>query len=64
MQNYKIQSVKFSQNIFTKKRGLANITIYTAAGENLTIPYISDKIASDLYNFLLYKIESTEEAWM
>ena len=64
MQNYKIQSVKLSQNIFIKKRGLANITIYTATGENLNIPYIPNTIANDLYKFLLFKIESTEEAWM
>ena len=64
LQNYKIQSVKFTQNILTKRRELADITIYTAAGENLKIPYIQEKTAIDLYNFLLYKIESTEKAWM
>jgi putative membrane protein len=62
--NFKIQSLAFEQNIFTKKRALASIVIYTASGENLTIPYISEKLALDLYNFLLYKIESTEQNWM
>lgn len=64
LQNYKIQSVRFRQNIFVKRRGLADIIIYTAAGENIKIPYIPEKTALDLYHFLLYKIESTEKSWM
>ena len=64
LQNYKIQSVKFRQNIFIKRRGLADVVVYTAAGENLTIPYIPEQYAKDLCNFLLYKIESTSKAWM
>jgi len=64
LQNFKIQSVKFKQNIFVKRRGLADIIIYTASGDNLKIPYISETLARDLHRFLLYKIESTEKAWM
>lgn len=64
LQNYKIQAVCFQQNILIKRRGLANIIIYTAAGENLKIPYISEQLAMNLYNFLLYKVESTEKTWM
>ena len=64
LQNYKIQSVRFRQNIFVKRRGLADIIIYSGAGENLTIPYIPEKLAMDLYNFLLYKVESTNKTWM
>ena len=64
LQNYKIQSVKFRQNILVKRRGLADVIIYSASGENLTVPYIPEKLAMNLYNFLLYKIESTEKSWM
>jgi len=64
LQNYKIQSVRFRQNILIKKRGLADIIIYTASGEDLKIPYIPEKLAMHLYNFLLYKIENSEKSWM
>jgi putative membrane protein len=64
LRNYKIQSVSFKQNIFIKRRKLASIVIYTAAGESLTMPYIPEELAMSLYNFVLYKIESTEKAWM
>ncbi len=64
LQNYKIQSVRFKQSIIIKRRKLASIVIYTAAGEYLTIPYIPEEQAMELYNYLLYKAESTEEAWM
>lgn len=64
MQNYKIQSVKFRQNILVKARGLADIVIYTASGEHLIIPYIPEELALNVYHFLLYKIESTEQQWM
>jgi len=64
LQNYKIQSVRFRQNILIKKRGLADIIIYTASGEDLKIPYIPEKLAMHLYNFLLYKFDSSEKSWM
>ncbi len=64
MQNFKIQAINYNQNIFIKKRHLANITIFTASGDNLRIPYIPEKLAKELYNFLLYKIESSEKPWM
>ncbi len=64
MQNFKIQAISFNQNILIKKRHLANITIYTASGDNLRIPYIPEKLAMDVYNFLLYKTESSEKPWM
>lgn len=64
LQNYKIQSIAFRQSILVKRRGLADIIIYTAAGENLKIPYIPEALAHNIYNFLLYKAESTEKPWM
>lgn len=64
LQNYKIQSIAFRQSILVKRRGLADIVVYTAAGENLKIPYIPEELAKDVYNFLLYKVESTEKPWM
>lgn len=64
MQNYKIQSVSFNQSFFMKRRKLATIIIYTAAGNILRIPYVKENIATDLADFLLYKIESSDMSWM
>ncbi len=61
---YKIQVVKLRQTILQKRRKLAGITIYTASGETLKIPYIDEKQAMGIYNYLLYKIEITNKPWM
>jgi putative membrane protein len=64
MLTYKIQAVKFRQTILQKRRKLAGITIYTASGKSLKIPYIDEKQAIDIYNYLLYKTETTDKPWM
>lgn len=60
---YKLQDVKFSQSIFQKRRKLASITFYTAAGDE-QMPHIPEGEALQLYNYALYKIESSEKEWM
>jgi putative membrane protein len=64
MLTYKIQAVEFRQTILQKRRKLAGITIHTASGESLKIPYIDEKQAMDIYNYLLYKTEITDKPWM
>lgn len=60
---YKLQNVKLTQSIFQKQRNLASLTFYTAAGAEgfAHLPYHE---AEELYNFLLYKIESSDRGWM
>lgn len=60
---YKLQNVKLSQSIFQKQRNLASLTFYTAAGAEgfKHLPY---EEAAELYNFLLYKVESSDRGWM
>lgn len=60
---YKLQDIKFSQSIFQKRRKLASITFYTAAGDEV-MPHIPEEEALQLYNYALYKIESSEKEWM
>ncbi len=60
---YKLQSVKYSQNWFQKRRGLANVIFYTAAGREF-IKHIPQKEAKEIYNYALFKIESAEKSWM
>ena len=60
---HKIQSVKYRQSVFQKRRKLASIKVVTAS-ESISIPFIDQQIASDLYNYILYKIESSNKNWM
>ncbi len=60
---YKIQSVKLRQTIFQKRRGLTDIYFFTAAG-TIRIPYIPEEKAVQVKNFVLYKIESSQQTWM
>ncbi|MDZ7849006.1 MAG: PH domain-containing protein [Owenweeksia sp.] len=60
---YKLQSVSWSQSIFQKRRGLASIHFYTAAGD-LSMPHIPLGEAYQVYNYCLYKIETDKRGWM
>lgn len=63
MKLFKIQSVEFRQTIFQKRRSLASLHLTNASG-TITIPYISDQTAKQIYNYLLYHTEISEERWM
>lgn len=60
---YKVQNVKLQQNIFQKRRGLAHLVIYTAAGR-LKMWQITYEKAVQLHDRFLYKIENSEKGWM
>ena len=60
---YKLQSVAIKQNVFQKRRNTAHIDFYTAAG-SLRMWQLDADVAAELYNYLLYKIESSNAKWM
>ncbi len=60
---HKIQFVTTRQTIYQRKKQLATLVMQTAAGE-ITLPYIQLEEASALSNFLLMKIESSDQKWM
>ncbi|MCK5847111.1 MAG: PH domain-containing protein [Bacteroidales bacterium] len=64
MYMYKVQSVSIKQSVFMKRRNLATIVLYTAAGNRITIPYIESEVAYNTANYILFKIESSIDAWM
>jgi putative membrane protein len=64
MKGFKIQSVQYKQTFIMRYRKLATLTVYTAAGKELTLPYIPEKHAWEVYNYLLYKIECSNQPWM
>jgi putative membrane protein len=63
MELYKIQSVEFRQTIFQRRRSLASLQLMNASG-SMSIPYINDKLAKEIYNYLLYHTEISEKSWM
>lgn len=64
MFNFKVQCLKYKQTIFQRRRNLATLKIYTAGGKILTMPYINSDLAFELYNYLLFVVESGERKWM
>ncbi len=63
MELFKIQAVEFKQTIFQKRRSLASLDLMNASG-SITIPYIDEQIAKQIYNYLLYHTEISEKRWM
>lgn len=63
VQLYKVQAVKISQSWYQRRKRLANVHLYTAAGD-MKIPFITLEKAEALENFVLYKIESDHRSWM
>ena len=60
---YKVQAIEIVQTIYQRRKGLANVSIHTANG-TLSIPYFDLAKAQALRNYVLYKVESSDEAWM
>jgi len=60
---YKLQSVSIRQNVFQKRRKVAHFDFYTAAG-SLRMWQLDEEVATELYNYILYKIESSDQTWM
>ena len=63
LQLFKIQAVEISQTPFQRRKALASIEIFTAAG-GVDIPYISLEMAHRLRDYFLFKVESDQRKWM
>lgn len=63
MELYKLQAVEFRQTFFQKRRKLASLELMNASG-SMTIPYIDESMAKQLYNYMLYHTELSERKWM
>jgi len=60
---FKIQGVEIQQGIYQRRKNLCNVVFHTAAG-TVKIPYIELEKAKKMEDFVLYKIEHSEESWM
>ncbi|MCC6724286.1 MAG: PH domain-containing protein [Saprospiraceae bacterium] len=63
LQWHKVQAVSVRKAIFTKRATLARLTLYTAAGD-ISVPYIPFEKAQAVQDFVLFKVESGDRAWM
>lgn len=60
---YKGQAVDISQNIFQQRLGLADLTLHMAAG-SVSVPYLPLQVAEEVRDYLLYRVEVSQEDWM
>lgn len=61
--SYKLQSISLKQNVFLNRRNLCHLHFYTAAGAR-SVRYLKIDEARAIYDYLLYCVESSDEAWM
>ncbi|WP_442267092.1 PH domain-containing protein [Tenacibaculum sp. ZS6-P6] len=60
---FKVQNVKMKQTIFQRRRKITDIILQTASGK-IKIPSITMERANELYNHILYKVETSTKEWM
>ena len=58
----KVQRVSIRQSWFQRRHRLANLSMFTASGA-ITLPYIDHATACRLRDYILYRVESSEQAW-
>jgi putative membrane protein len=59
----KVQRVSITQSPFQRRRQLATVQIFLAAGSAIRIPYLEQGKAKALRDYVLYRVESSEVAW-
>ncbi|WP_394749421.1 PH domain-containing protein [Spongiimicrobium salis] len=62
-EHHKIQSLKLKQSFFQKRREVASIHVHTAASL-IVIPAVPFPEAMELYDDLLYKVETSNKNWI
>ncbi|HEX5765859.1 MAG TPA: PH domain-containing protein [Woeseiaceae bacterium] len=58
----KVQRVSIRQSWFQRRRRLANLSMFTASGA-ITLPHIDHATACRLRDYILYRVESSRQAW-
>jgi putative membrane protein len=60
---HKVQSVDVHQSFYQRNKDLADLTLYTAGGQQ-TIPFLPVEKAEALRDYILYRVESQDDDWM
>lgn len=63
LQWHKVQAVTIRQSIFLKRRGLAHLILFTAAGA-VSVPYVEINKAKEVQDYVLAKVEKDKRDWM
>ena len=63
MEIYKVQNVRKRSTPFQRRRSLATLDVFSASGK-ISLPEISDQLATDMQNYIAYKVESSRKSWM
>lgn len=58
----KVQRVTVTQSRFQRRKNLASLRLHMASG-NVRVPYIEHAIAKQLRDYILYRVESSQQAW-
>ena len=58
----KVQRVTISQSRYQRRKNLASLRMHMASG-SVRIPYIEHEKAKQLRDYILYKVESSQQAW-
>ncbi|MFT5502009.1 MAG: putative membrane protein, partial [Woeseiaceae bacterium] len=58
----KVQRVGVTQTFFQRRKELATMRFYLASG-TVKVPYIDHENAQQLRDFVLFRIESSQQAW-
>ena len=62
-EHFKLQHIKMKQTFFQKRKNVVNLVIQTASGK-IILPCVKTNQALEMYNFMLYKSETSTEKWM
>ena len=60
---FKVQNIQIEQTIFQERKEIADLVLQTATGK-IEIPCIEYQRAIMLYNYILYKVETSTKSWM
>ena len=60
---FKVQNIKLKQTIFQEKSNVADLILQTASGK-IIIPCLNFQEAISIYNYTLYKVETSRKSWM
>ena len=58
----KVQRVTVSQSRYQRRKDLASLRMYMASG-SVCVPYINHDTAKQLRDYILYKVETSQQAW-
>ena len=60
---FKVQNIKLKQTFFQARKQVADLELQTASGK-INIPCLPYKSAIKIYDFIIYKVETSTKKWM